>query len=110
MLGKKINIMLFYPSFKESFNHDQCDPLDAQLIKSTRAEIKTAIDILEISDDFFKYFLDGENKKMMLTPADCSHSRSPPGALRPAGGPPPPAGASSARPGPSPALPQPGSQ
>ena len=58
--------MLFYSPSKESFNHDQCDPLDAQLMKGTRAEIKTAIDILEISDDFFKYIIDEKIRKLCL--------------------------------------------
>ena len=62
---RDLEVMLSPPSSKESFNDDKGDPLDAQLMEDTRAEIETAIDSLEISDDFFKYILDEKRKENM---------------------------------------------
>lgn len=63
-------VMLSPPSSKESFGHDNgdlssVDPVDAKLMEDTRAEIESAIDSLEISDDFFKYILEEKRKENM---------------------------------------------
>ena len=68
----KDELMLSPPSSKESFSHENddlsiVDPVDAKLMDDTRAEIESAIDSLEISDDFFKYILDEKRKENMET-------------------------------------------